>query len=99
MTTILIMSSIFVLAGLVQGMIGFGFGMVSMSLLVMVVDIQTAVLLVAIFSLIVEVQILYKTYQFINWRHASFLVTGAMLGAPIGVYLLSHINPTILLFI
>jgi uncharacterized protein len=90
---------IFFLAGLVQGLIGFGFGLVSMSLLVLIVDIKTAVPLVAVFALLSQVQLLLKLYPDIYWKHARMLIIGSMIGAPIGVLLLRDISGELLLFL
>ena len=54
MSPFVFMAAILFFAGLIQGTIGFGFGMISMSLLVRFVDIQQAVVLVAFFSLLVH---------------------------------------------
>jgi len=90
---------IFFLAGLVQGLIGFGFGLVSMSLLVLIVDIKTAVPLVAVFALLTQVQLLVTLYSDIYWKHARMLIIGSVIGAPIGVMILRDINGGLLLFV
>ena len=90
---------ILLLASTVQGIIGFGFGLVSMSLLVLVIDLQRAVPLVAAFAILVQILLLLKLWKHIYWSHTRPMLGGAIFGAPIGVFLLKEIDPTILLFV
>lgn len=84
-------------AGFVQGALGFGFGLVSMSLLPLVMGVRESVLLVAIFAFAMNGGLLWHLRAHVNRRGALTLALGIPFGAPIGILLLLHASPELLL--
>ncbi|MFP5076828.1 sulfite exporter TauE/SafE family protein [Rhizobium sp. YIM 134829] len=82
-----------VIAGLVQGMSGFGFGLVAMSVWVWFVEPRVAACLVVFGALVGQVAALYLHKPLINvkllWPH----LVGALVGIPIGATLLPLVDP------
>src|SRR5260221_615998 len=79
-----------VCAGFVQGMTGFGFGLVSMSLMPLVIGVKQAAAISTVFSFLATVTTFIRHYREYNWRLGlTFLVT-VCVGVPIGVYFLDR---------
>jgi len=96
MNEFLIVGSIFVLAGVVQSLAGFGFGMVSMALLPIVLPVRAAVPVVALLGLIACVWVLIAARRSLDRRRVMPLLIGAFLGVPVGVWFLDSADPTVL---
>ncbi len=79
---------IFLLAGLVQGAVGFGSALVAMPLLVLVMDIQTATPLVGLVVLAISALILIWNWRSVVVGEAWRLVLASVLGIPFGLLLL-----------
>lgn len=80
--------SVLSLAGFVQGLTGFGFGLVAMALLPSFVDFHLASLLVALFTVPVSILNFYDNRKHYRWRRGLLLVIGMCCGVPCGVYLM-----------
>ena len=78
------------IAAMVQGIIGFGFGMVSMALLPWIVDIKLAVPMVALFGICVNSTLLFQLRASVRLRKCMPLIAGGLFGLPVGVYFLKH---------
>jgi uncharacterized membrane protein YfcA len=79
----------FALAGVVQGAVGFGFGMVAMALLPLSLSVKEASPLVVIFTLPVVLIALCIHWRHFQWRDGWLLVLGTCIGVPLGVRLLA----------
>ena len=77
-------------AGFVQGLTGFGFGLVSMSLLPLVIGIKQAAAISTIFSLLATVTTFIRHYRDYNWRLGLLFIASMCVGVPIGVYFLDR---------
>ncbi len=75
-------------AGLMQGLTGFGFGIVAMALLPLWMEFKLAAATVAAINLPVCLWTLWANRQHFQWRDAAGLMFGVVIGAPIGVALL-----------
>ena len=75
--------------GLMQGLTGFGFGIVAMALLPLWMDFKLAAATVAAINVPVCFGTLWSNRQHFVWRDAAGLIAGVVVGAPIGVQLLS----------
>lgn len=84
------------LAGLAQGLTGFGFGIVAMAGLTPLVGAKTANLLVTPLAGINIGIALWEVRRHIDWRRAFPLCVGGVLGTPIGVHILLHSDPLLL---
>src|ERR1700716_4542165 len=82
------------LAGaLVAGLSGFAFGLVVSSIwLYIITPLQTATLIIA-FGLIVQGYSVWNLRRAVDWKRLWPFVTGAALGVPVGVSILTWANP------
>ncbi|MGV8146630.1 MAG: sulfite exporter TauE/SafE family protein [Alkaliphilus sp.] len=92
---IIIFSVIFI-AGCVQGMTSFGFSLLSLPILSMIVDIKTIVPMLVIFSLIMNSIILYKIRKHMKLKDIYLLIIVAALTTPLGAKLLINMDKEIL---
>lgn len=77
---------------LVAGLSGFAFGLVAASIwLYILTPLQTATLIIA-FGLIVQGYAVWKLHRALDWKKLLPFVLGAMLGVPIGVFILTWAN-------
>jgi len=96
METKLILAVVFLASGLIQGLTGFGFGMVSMSLAPLVIDIKQANILVTILILLNSLFVTWRMRHAIDFRKVLPIFLGAIIGVPVGVYLLKILQPSII---
>lgn len=89
----LILAVVFLLSGFVQGLTGFGFGMVSMSLAPLLIDIKQANVLVTILSLLNCLFVMWSVRHAVDLKKVLPIFLGAIIGVPIGVYLLKVLQP------
>lgn len=80
--------SVLTLAGFVQGLTGFGFGLVAMALLPSILDFHLASLLVALFTVPVSLLNFYDNRKHYQWRRGLLLIASMSCGVPCGVYLM-----------
>jgi uncharacterized membrane protein YfcA len=78
---------------LVAGLSGFAFGLVAASIWLYILDpLQTATLIIA-FGLIVQGYSVWKLRRALDWRKLWPFVSGAALGVPVGVLILTWASP------
>ncbi len=85
-------AAVLFLAAFTQSLSGFGLALVSMPLLVPLVGIRTATPLVALISVFVEAGLLFHYRAALNLRAIWRLVVSAVVGAPLGVILLTKVD-------
>src|SRR6186997_3075305 len=86
------------LGGFASGLAGFAMGFVVSGIwLHIITPIQTAAL-IAGYGLLTQGYGIAKLRHELNWRDIWPLTLGTAIGIPIGVMLLTHINPTYLRF-
>jgi len=90
---------IFIVAGATQGVMGFGFGIVAMTLLPLAMGLKDAITLLAIMNAIMMVLSLYWHKSSFQWGEARNLLIGASVGIPIGVYIVAVLPERILIII
>lgn len=90
---------IFILAGMTQGVMGFGFGIVAMTLLPLTMGLKDAITLLAIMNAIMMCLSLYWHKSSFQWGEARKLLIGASVGIPIGVYIVAVLPERILIII
>ena len=81
--------SVLAIAGFVQGLTGFGFGLVAMALLPSLVDYPVAYILVVIFTIPTSLVNLLRNRRHFHWRKGWVLLAGMCCGVPVGVYLVA----------
>jgi uncharacterized membrane protein YfcA len=97
-TTISVGLAVF-LAVFTQSLSGFGVALVAMALLPSLIDIQVAIPLVALIALVLEIVLVIRYRHAMEVRAIFRIVLAALIGIPIGVYFLSHVNEKIALLI
>ncbi len=80
------------LGGFVQGLSGFAFGLVAMSIWVWCIEPQLAAPMVVWGSWVGQALSLIVVRRRIDWRRAVPFVFGGALGVPLGAWLLPHID-------
>jgi uncharacterized membrane protein YfcA len=85
------------LAGFVQGLTGFGFGMAAVALLPLLVGLKDAQVVVAILTGVVCAATFLSTWRHFRWRQGRGLVIGAGVGVPIGLWALVYFPASLLL--
>ncbi len=93
-----LLAVIFLLAGFVQGLTGFGFGMVAMSLSPLLIDVKQANVLVTILSLLNCLFVAWSVRHAIDLKKILPIFSGAIFGVPVGVYLLRVLQPKTIKF-
>jgi len=83
-------------AGFVQGMSGFGFGLVSMSLMPFFMGVKQAAVISTAFSLLATAVTLARHYREYNWRLGAGFIASVCIGVPLGVYFLDRTSETFL---
>ncbi len=83
-------------AGLAQGLTGFGFGIVAMAVLTPLVGGYRANLIVTPLAGACILFALWPVRRAIEWRRAVPLWCGGLLGTPVGVYVLQHTDEHLL---
>lgn len=79
------------LSGFVQSVTGFGFGLVSMSLVPLILnDVKDAYTVVAILNLVVCTMTLIGNIKHYHWRMGLGLIIGSCLAIPVGFKALVH---------
>lgn len=97
MTTAFILTAIVVVCGAtVSSMAGFGFIIVTMPFLLMLHPAKTAVALslsIALCGVLIQ---WFRVRQHVDYRLTAKLCLGALFGVPLGSYILSAVDPTLL---
>ena len=80
----------------VQTLLGFAAPLVALPLLLLVLNIQSAVAFMSIFSLLFCVSLFFTNWKFMDKKILLELSAGILAGTAFGVYLLRYGNPVIL---
>ena len=90
---------IFVVSAVTQGIMGFGFGIVAMTLLPLAMGFKDAVTLLAILNAVMIVLSLYWQKRSFNWKDARHLMIGGLICIPIGGFMIHALPENLLLSI
>ncbi|HBY08093.1 MAG TPA: sulfite exporter TauE/SafE family protein [Chloroflexi bacterium] len=93
----LIVSLVIFLAVFTQSMAGFGSALVAMALLPAVIGLQVATPLVALMMTTIEIFLLIRYRESINFRAVLPLIASAFVGIPLGVVFLTRLDETAML--
>lgn len=83
-------------ASFTQGMTGFGFALVSIPLLTLVIELPEAVALGALGGLVVNIFLIIKLKSFVKFLDLKNLIIGSVVGIPLGSFVLYSVSPDIL---
>lgn len=76
--------------------VGFGIGMTTTPVMLLLLDPQTVVVVVNTVSLALFVMIILQTRQHMPWKEMTRVSIAGLAGVPVGVFFLSSANPTVL---
>ena len=96
MTTVLLCSLIFLLSGLIQGLTGFGGGLVAIPLLCLIMDVRMAVPLCIVSGLVITTVMAYELRRLFEWRKILPLLVGSLPGVLAGTVLLKEMDPVLI---
>ncbi len=83
-------------AGLIQGLAGFGFSMVSIPILILIIEPQLLTPTIIIHSVIINIFLFIKVRKDVQLGRIWPLVAAAIIGIPIGTWLLMVVDSNIL---
>ncbi|MDO5673524.1 MAG: sulfite exporter TauE/SafE family protein [bacterium] len=86
-------SCVFLFAGVVQGLTGFGSGLVAIPLLTLMIDIKLAVGLCILHNMIITSSMAYDLRRHFEWSKILPLLIGSIPGVLLGAYWFKHVNP------
>ena len=87
---------IFLLAGFTQGASGFGSSLVAMPLLTLFMDVQTAVPLCMLNSLLITLCLSLQLRRHIEWARIKPLLIGCLPGILFGIFVLKNVSNSVL---
>ncbi len=85
-------AAIVAVAGLAQGVSGFGFSLISIPLLALVVPVKAAIVGGAVLGLVQSSLIVARDHHHVDWRSAAVLMTAALAGMPIGLLVITRVR-------
>ena len=83
-------------ASLLQSIIGFGFAIISMPLLILIFPAKTMAAVLALSSLVSRLQVVYKMKKYINFEIIIIPIIASLVGRTLGINLLMVLNEEIL---
>ena len=96
MGVLLLSGIIFLLAGFVQGLTGFGSALVAIPLLCLVIDIKTAVPLCMLNGVIITTFLAFKLRQHLDRKKVLPLLIGSLPGVVVGASLLKEVDASLI---
>ncbi|MBJ93875.1 MAG: hypothetical protein CMP23_05290 [Rickettsiales bacterium] len=97
MQTYLLLALVLSVSSFVQGVMGFGFGMITMSLSLFLFPMQEAVPLVTGFAILLNAYLVYQLRAHVLRAPLKALLLGGLCGVPLGVSLLQKVREGYLL--
>ncbi len=97
MDTYLWVCLIIFMAGLTQGLSGFGSVLLSIPLLAIFLDIKTVIPLTALVGLSMSLVLLFHLRPYLDWKKIYPLLIAAIPGIPLGVIFLKKLDKTVIL--
>ena len=88
---IIVVVLVALLASVVQSVTAFGFALVSVPCLVLVLDVQDTVVVASLLALYSEVLLAYRVWGHVRWPTVGTLMVGSWLGMPLGLLVLLRV--------
>ncbi|MEA1962078.1 MAG: sulfite exporter TauE/SafE family protein [Bacillota bacterium] len=92
---VLIMVIIF-LSAIIQGITSFGFALVAVPLLNLLLPLQVLVPVLIVYGVILDIVLLIPIYKNLDLKGMGYLIGAGVLGVPLGTYLLIILNESVL---
>jgi len=96
MTTFLLAGLIFLIAGVVQGLTGFGAGLLAIPLLCLIMDVKLAVSVCIVSTLAISTTMAYDLRRYLDYRKILPLLLGSLPGSVVGTLLLKGVDPLLI---
>jgi len=87
---------IFFISAILQGLTGFGFSILAVPLITLFISPKTAVPVLLIYSMIINIVVLYSTRKAVNLKKIWILLAAGIISMPLGTYLLVIMNENLL---
>lgn len=87
---------IITLSAFIQGLTSFGFSLIALPLLAGLLPFQQVIAMLIIYSLMLNLVMLFKLYRNVHLKLITMLIVGGVLGIPLGIWLLQHAEPILL---
>ncbi|WP_416147359.1 sulfite exporter TauE/SafE family protein [Salipaludibacillus sp. HK11] len=87
---LLILVSIFFIGSFIQGVSGFGFGLIAMSFLPLLFTVKESTLLVVALAFVLSVSIAVQMFRHIQWKAIIILLSAALLGRICAFFILDQ---------
>lgn len=84
------------LAGVLRGFTGFGFGLVAVPTLTLIIEPAQVVPATLIVALIVGAELVPRAWRHVEWRSMRMLLAGAVVTTPFGTYALSALPANVM---
>jgi uncharacterized membrane protein YfcA len=93
---IILQGLMILLASAIQGMTSFGFSLVALPLLTILLPINVVVPILVLYSILLNMILLIKLYKHVHLKMITWLLFGGILGMPLGVILLKSMPAELL---
>ena len=84
------------LGSFVQGLAGFGIGLVALSVLPYVMPPATAIVLLTVYAVVFTLVVFVQLRRHVTFRALAYLMVGTVLGMPFGVWVLANVPPVLI---
>ncbi len=87
---------IFLLATVIQTVTGFGFALVAVPLLALVVEPVPAVVATTVASLMISAAVIRDDWEYVRWREVVVFTLSGIVGMPLGLWVLTQVPARLL---
>ncbi|MCF7792821.1 MAG: sulfite exporter TauE/SafE family protein [Candidatus Cloacimonetes bacterium] len=87
---------VFLISGMLQGLSGFGFSILAVPLITLIIPPRTAVPILMLYSIIINLVVLYSTRKSVDLKKIWILLAAGIVGLPFGAHLLVILDSSIL---
>ncbi len=95
-TTLILIMLIIFLASVIMGVTSFGFALIAVPLLNLLMPLKVLVPILILYGVIIDIILLLPIYKNLNLKGMAYLVGSGILGIPIGTWLLIILDESIL---
>jgi uncharacterized membrane protein YfcA len=96
LTTIIVGLAIFFVAGLLQGMTGFGLAMVVVPILSLFISPKVVVPILILNGFVLNIMVLWNAWRWVKLKYIWPLMVAGAAGAPLGAYILIALDANVL---
>ena len=89
--TVVVIAAIFI-ASFTQGLVGFGFGLVAVPILVLFLSPSLVVPLICLLATVLTSMVLFEARKYVNIKKITPLFIGGVVGMPLGIWVLKVID-------